>query len=211
MPWKNCKGKADLKEGGLPPWGKEKKSLEFLFSPWLKFPEVQMDFRRAVDLCNSIGLCCLPLSPQRTVGTELPRAYSRWCDAPVLQRVGSECSVWFCHCYSLVSAELEKLAHSFFVWFLFFPCFHQHAVSCGYQGPECPDGLWTGTGLYSFHTGRKCVCFYFCKQAAQSGPRVSNSDYGKPSASLFVSSNHDKIIFFQIQKHSSITLTMQLY
>lgn len=122
--WGGClekiaEARQTLKKEVFSPWGK--KSLEYLFSPWLKFPEVQMDFRRAADLCISIGLCCLPLS----LGGLLELNYQDLPHADVMHWLSKglahkrECSVWLCHCYKLVSAELEKeekLTHSFLVW-----------------------------------------------------------------------------------------------
>lgn len=167
---KFAKVKQTLKKEVFSPW--EKKSPEFLVSPWLKFPGVQMDFGRATDLCISIGLCGLPLSPGGLLEMKcqgfLHADVMHWLSRGVAQK--RECSICLCHCCGPLSAELEKeekLTHSSLV------CSTHVSTSmqCG-EAAGALDRLWTGTGLCAFHTGRKWVRFHFYKQTVQSGPKL---------------------------------------
>lgn len=163
MPWKHCKGKADLKEGGLLPLWKNN-LWNFCFHPgWssLKFKWISGGLQTSVLALGSVAFS----SVLKDCWNAATKSFLTlmWCTGSPKGCLRGESSAWLCHCYRLVSAELEKeerITHSFLVWLLLFPCFHQRAMSWGYQGPECTDRLWTGTGLYSFHTGRKCVCVF---------------------------------------------------
>jgi len=113
-----------------------------------------------------VGLCCLPLSPSGLLELryqERPHVdVMPWLSKGLAHK--RECSIWLCHSYGLVSAELEKeerLTHSFLVWLTsvlpMFPpaCNVIRALSA-----------LTGFGqahVYSFHIVRKCICLHYCK------------------------------------------------